>query len=132
MLKKSITYVDYNGETRTEDFYFNLTKAEIIDMELSVEGGMSEYYKRILSAKDIPELIKVFKDLIKKSYGVKSADGKRFIKNEEVYNEFVQCPAYSELFTQIAMDADGFATEFVEGIMPKDLDNLVKNTDGTN
>ena len=83
MLKKTITYVDYNGSERTEDFYFNLTKAEIMEMELSTTGGLSEMIARIVAAQDAPAIIKVFKELILKAYGQKSADGKRFVKSAQ-------------------------------------------------
>lgn len=120
MLKKNITYVDYNGEERNEDFYFNLTKAEIMEMELGVDGGMSETINKIIKAKDVPSLIKIFKDLLLRSYGVKSADGKRFIKNEELTAEFSQTEAYSQLFMELATD-DKAASEFINHIIPADL-----------
>ena len=117
MLKETITYTDYNGSERTEDFYFNLTKAEIMEMELSTTGGLSEMISRIVAAKDAPAIIKVFKDLILKAYGQKSADGKRFIKSEELSNEFAQTEAYSILFMRLATDADA-AAKFVNKIVP--------------
>ena len=118
MFKKTITYTDYNGNERTEDFYFNLTKAEIAEMELSVNGGLTEYINRITNAQDTKQLVTLFKDLILKSYGVKSLDGKRFMKNDELREEFSQTEAYSELFMELASDADA-ATKFVNGIVPK-------------
>lgn len=90
MLKKTISYVDYNGTKRTEDFYFNLTKAEISEMELEIPGGMSEMLKRITAAQDTPTLVKIFKDLILRSYGVKSDDGRRFVKSQQLKEEFSQ------------------------------------------
>lgn len=121
MLKKTITYEDYNGNERTEDFYFNLTKAELMEMELGVSGGFAESVKRIIDAQDGPSIIKIFKDLVLKAYGVKSTDGKRFIKSQEVTDEFVQTEAYSQLFMELATDADK-ASEFINGIIPKDID----------
>ena len=118
MLKKSITYVDYNDEERTEDFYFNLTSAELSEMELSTDGGLGEYIKKIVSAKDMPSIIKVFKNLLLKSYGEKSADGRRFIKSEELSTAFSQTEAYSQLFMELATD-DKAASEFINGIVPK-------------
>lgn len=118
MLVKKIKYVDYKGNEREEDFYFNLSKAEIAEMELSHKGGLSEKIKRIIDEKDNTEIVKLFKDLIIKSYGVVSDDGKRFIKNEQVREEFVQSEAYSELFMELASDADA-ASNFVNGIIPK-------------
>lgn len=117
MLKKTITYVDYNGSERTEDFYFNLTKAEIMEMELSTTGGLSEMISRIVAAKDAPAIIKVFKELILKAYGQKSADGKRFVKSAALSEEFEQTEAYSILFMELATDADA-AAKFVNAIVP--------------
>ena len=121
MLKKTITYTDYNDNTRTEDHYFNLTKAELMEMEMSTSGGMAEMIQRIVAAQEAPAIIKIFKDLILKAYGVKSPDGKRFIKTQEIIDEFVQSEAYSILFMELATDADA-AAAFVNGIMPKDID----------
>jgi hypothetical protein len=120
MLKKTVTYTDYNGLERTEDFYFNLTKAEIMEMEMSVNGGFAEQIKTVVDAKDAPAIIKVFKDLVLRAYGVKSPDGKRFIKNEELTAAFEQSPAYSEIFMELATDADA-AAKFVNGIVPADV-----------
>lgn len=121
MLKKTITYVDYNGNQRTEDFYFNLSKAEIMEMELGTTGGFVEMINRIVEAQDAPSLIKIFKDLILKAYGEKSLDGKRFVKSEEIREAFSQTEAYSNLFMELATDATA-AADFVNGIIPKNLD----------
>ena len=118
MLKKTITSVDFNGNERTEDFYFNLTKAEVMEMEMSTVGGLSEMIQKIVSAQDTPSIIKVFKDLILRSYGEKSADGKRFIKTPEMAEAFSQTEAYSALFMELATDAEA-AAAFVNGIIPK-------------
>ena len=118
MLKKTITYTDFNGMERSEDFYFNLTKAEVMEMEMSTVGGLSEMIQRIIAAQDTPSIIKVFKDLVLKSYGEKSADGKRFIKTPEIAEAFSQTEAYSVLFMELATDADA-AAAFVNGIIPK-------------
>ena len=120
MIKKTISYTDYNGIERKEDFYFNLTKAEIMEMEMSTKGGLAEMIQRIVAAQDQPAIIKIFKDLIVKAYGVKSPDGKRFIKNDEVVDEFIQTEAYSQLFMELATDADA-AAKFVNGIVPADM-----------
>lgn len=120
MLKKTISYVDYNGTKRTEDFYFNLTKAEISEMELEIPGGMSEMLKRITAAQDTPTLVKIFKDLILRSYGVKSDDGRRFIKSQQLKEEFSQTEAYSELFMELATNAEA-ASAFINGIIPADV-----------
>jgi hypothetical protein len=121
MLKETITYIDYNGVERTEDHYFNLTKAEALEMELSASGGMSEMINRIIAAKDTPTIIKIFKDLILKCYGQKSLDGRRFIKTKELSDEFSQTEAYSQLFMKLATDAEA-ASRFVNGIIPSDME----------
>lgn len=117
MLKRTITYTDYNDVERTEDFYFNLTKAEIMEMELSTTGGLSEMITRIVNAKDAPAIIKIFKDLILKAYGEKSADGKRFVKSPEISEAFAQTEAYSILFMELSTNADA-AAKFVNAIVP--------------
>ena len=117
MLKKTITYTDYNNVERTEDFYFNLTKAELMEMEMGAVGGLSGMIVKIVSAKDAPAIIKVFKELVLKAYGEKSADGKRFIKSKEISDAFAQTEAYSQLFMELATDADA-ASKFVNGIAP--------------
>lgn len=120
MLKKTVKYVDYNGEEREEDFYFNLTKAELTQMQLSEKGGLDALLDRILQTRDEPSMIKMFKEIIDLSYGVKSADGRRFIKNQEVLDDFRQTEAYSELFMELATDSEA-AGEFINGIVPKDV-----------
>ena len=124
MLKKTITFTDYNGEKRTEDFYFNLNKAEISEMELEISGGMQAMLKKIIAAQDTPSLVKIFKDLILRSYGEKSADGKYFLKKDKdghrLADMFAQSEAYSELFMELATDADA-ASDFINAIFPSDL-----------
>lgn len=122
MLKKTITYTDYNGTERTEDFYFNLSKAEIMEMEMSTTGGLAELIQRIVKTQDAPAIIKIFKDLVLKAYGEKSPDGKRFIKSEELTTAFSQTEAYSILFMELATNADA-AAKFVNGIIPVDTQN---------
>ena len=118
MLKETITYTDYNGVERTEDFYFNLSKAEVTEMEMGVTGGYQEMIMRATQTQDAPTLISIFKDIILRSYGQKSADGKRFVKSKTLSEEFSQTEAYSILFMRLATDADA-AARFVNGIMPK-------------
>ena len=117
MLKKTITYTDFDDNERTEDFYFNLTKAEITEMEMSTEGGLVKTIEKIVQTQDAKRLIEIFKDLILKSYGEKSIDGKRHIKNQEVRDNFSQTNAYSELFMELVGDAKASA-DFVNGIVP--------------
>ncbi len=122
MIKKTMTFTDYNGNERTEDFYFNLTKAELAEMELSTTGGLGQMIQDIINAQDTPRIISIFKDLVLKSYGVKSADGRRFIKSKELSMEFAQTEAYSDLFMTLATD-EAAATEFVNGIVPPEKKN---------
>ena len=125
MLKKTITYTDYNGLERTEDFYFNLTKAKIAEMELSVAGGLAEMITKIVAAKEQAAIVKVFKDLILKSYGEKSADGKRFEKQDGVLAaRFAETEAYSQLFMELATDTDA-ASKFVNGVVPAEMSKQV-------
>ena len=126
MLTKTVKYTDYNGNERTETLNFHLTKAEIAEMELSMPGGMSATIQRIIEAQDTKELIAIFKDLLLKSYGVKSPDGRRFIKNDELREEFSQTEAYSEMFMELATDAKA-ASDFVNGIVPADMQEQLKN-----
>lgn len=128
MLKKTIAYEDYNGVNRKEDYYFNLSKAEVMEMEMGTTGGMAEMIRRIVAAQDTPTLISIFKDLILKSYGEKSMDGKRFIKSKELSEAFSQTEAYSILFMELATDA-GAASDFVNGIMPADLSKLLNKSE---
>ncbi len=122
MRKETITYVDYNGEKRTEDHWFNLSKAEIMEMEMSTAGGLAETIQRVVAAQDAPSIIKIFKELILKAYGVKSIDGKKFIKIDQdghrLADDFAQTEAYSELFMKLATNSDA-ASEFVNGIIPE-------------
>lgn len=117
MLKKTVTYTDYNGIERTEDFYFHLNEAELTEMELSKSGGLSASIQAIVAAKDNAAIIGIFKDIVRKSYGVKSADGKQFIKNDKVLDAFVQNPAYSIIFMELATN-DKAAVEFLEKVIP--------------
>jgi len=125
MLKETRTYTDYDGNERTEDFYFNLTKAEILEMELSTTGGMENMVRRMIAAQDTPELVALFKKLVLAAYGVKSPDGRRFIKSDALREEFSQTEAYSDLFMELATDADK-AAAFVNGIVPVDLADAAK------
>lgn len=128
MYKKTLTYEDYNGVTRTEDFYFNLSKAELLELELSTEGGYEQLLSKIIKTKDQVKLIKIFKDLILMTYGEKSPDGRKFIKNEELRQDFMQTEAYSDLFMLLASD-DKEAAAFVNGIIPQSLRDQISQDD---
>lgn len=117
MFKKTVTYTDYNGVERTEDFYFNLNQAELTEMELSTTGGLADMIKKIIDAQDTPSIIKTFKELLLKSYGEKSADGRRFVKSKEISDAFSQTEAYSMIFMELATD-DEKAADFINGIVP--------------
>lgn len=125
MLKKKIKYTDYDGNEREEEFLFNLTKAEIIEMELGMAGGMQNFIQKIIDTRDIPELASLWKKIILKAYGEKSADGKRFIKSEELSIAFTQTEAYSELYTELCTNTEA-ASAFMNAIIPKIDDNRDK------
>lgn len=120
MLKKDITYTDFNGNERTETFYFNLTQAELVELEVSHEGGLKESLEKIVAAEDGAKIIAEMKSIVLKAYGVKSADGKHFIKNDQLRQEFEGSEAYSVLFMEMVTQAES-ATEFVNGVVPKEL-----------
>lgn len=120
MFKKTVTYEDYKGNTRTEDFYFNLNKAELVELELSTKGGLTVMMDRIIAAQDNATLFKIFKDLVSKSYGVLSDDGRKFVKNQEVLDDFMQTEAYSIIFSELATNAEA-AAEFFNNVIPQNL-----------
>ena len=120
MLKKTIAYIDYDGNDREEDFYFNLSKAELTELQLSTSGGLQKMIENIIKTKDIPRIIEIFKKIIIASYGIKSPDGRRFIKSKEITDEFTQTEAYSILFMELSTDAEA-AANFISGIIPADL-----------
>lgn len=124
MFIKTITYTDYNGTERTETHLFDINEAEALDMEVGTEGGYSEMLKKLANEKRFPELVKIFREFILKAYGVKSPDGRRFIKSEELSTEFSQTGAFVKLYTELAMDSKA-AAEFVNGVLSVDP-NLVK------
>ena len=115
MFKKTITYEDYNGVKRTEDFHFHFSKAEIIEMQLSTAGGLDATIKRIVAANNEPEIIKYFKDLVLW----------RFMKSPEISRAFAETEAYSVLFMELATDAKA-AAEFVNGLLPADVREQAK------
>lgn len=123
MLKKTFEFEDYNGVEKKVDCYFNLTKAEIMEMELGTVGGLAEMIQRVVNAQDTPTIVKIFKDLILKAYGEKSPDGMRFVKiapdGHRLADDFAQTEPYSMLFMELATDADA-AAAFINGIVPSD------------
>lgn len=119
MYKKTITYEDFNGEKQTEDFYFNLSKPEIVKLQLSIEGGLDKYIEGLAKESDPAKIIPFFERLIDISFGVKSEDGKRFLKDASYTEAFKQTAAYDEFYSQIILDQTGQeAINFVKGIMP--------------
>ena len=120
MIKKTISYVDYDGNEREEDFYFNLSKAELTELQLGTSGGLQKMIENIVKTKDIPRIIEIFKKIILASYGEKSPDGRRFVKSKEITDNFTQTEAYSILFMELSTDADK-AAEFIAGVIPADL-----------
>lgn len=125
MLKKTITALDFNDEERTEDFYFNLSEAELLDWELSTTGTLTEHIKRIEQTIDVPKLVELYKTLIDKSYGVKDADGRRFRKSPELLQEFKDTNFYSELFMELATNQEA-GGEFINGIVSNKLRGLME------
>ena len=121
MLKKLIKYTDYDGRERSENFYFYLSKAELVEMEMSEVGGMQKLIQLMIEKQDIPQIMKNMKMIIMKSYGEKSPDGRRFIKSEALSEAFSQTEAYSQLFMELATDENA-AANFVNGIVPVDID----------
>lgn len=125
MLKKTITYEDYNGETQTEDFFFNLTRAELMEMELKTEGGMEQMIDKMTKEEDTAKIIEMFKEIIITAYGVKSLDGKKFRKRQEDKEDFLDSAAYDALFVELISNPDE-AAAFVSGIIPSDVSEQAK------
>lgn len=125
MIKKTITYTDYFDQPRTEDFYFNLTKAELIEMEMSTDGGLEYYLTKISQEQDRNKLFQYFKKVILAGYGEKSDDGRQFVKSDELRQKFEQCPAYDVLLMEF-FDKPDYAATFINSMMPKDLSAKVE------
>lgn len=124
MLKKTITYEDWNGKTRTEDFFFNLTRTECAELEYGLGPGksLSSSFQTLINNNDMGAIISTVKNLLLTAYGVKSEDGRRFIKNEEIREAFEQNPAFDLIYMELATNAD-YAAEFLTAIMPSDFTN---------
>lgn len=124
MLKKTIQYQDLDGNTIVDDFYFSLSKAEMAELELSHKNGLSDYLQKIIKEEDGAKIITAFKDILRLAYGIRSDDGKRFIKSPELWEAFLQTDAYSELFMLLVTDAEHGA-EFVRGIVPASMQDAI-------
>ena len=122
MYEKVITFVDYNDEERTEKFYFNFSRAETLEYELGVNGGLSKQLELVVATRDQPKIIAFFKDFVLKAYGEKSDDGRRFVKTPEITLGFSQTEAYSNLFLELSTNAES-AAAFVNGVIPKTLED---------
>ncbi len=116
----TITYEDFNGDSVTEKLYFNLSKPELLELEVEIEGGFGAMLQRIVKSENPKDLIREFKRIILMSYGIKSEDGKRFIKNPQIREEFEQTAAYQALFMELATD-DKLAVKFLQKVLPKDM-----------
>lgn len=121
MIKKSITYTDFDGVERTDEAYFNLSKAELMEMAAEENGHYDTFLDRLIKEQKVTEIYRIFKALVEQAYGEKSPDGRRFIKSKELTDSFTQTAAYDELLLELVSDADA-AAEFVNGIMPADLE----------
>lgn len=131
MYTETITYTDYKGVERTEEFFFDLNESEITEMELSEEGGLSSLIEKVVKAKDTPTLISLFKKLILASYGEISADGRRFAKDPELSKQFTQTKAYNKLFMKLATDEKA-AANFINNVIPQEIANKAKATSSEN
>lgn len=122
MLKKRIKYTDYDGNVLEEDFYFNLTESELIKLRMSVAGGIENRMRRVMDAKNGVEIMNIFSDIIRRAYGVKSEDGRRFMKSDELYKAFEETQAYDILFMELVTDSEK-GLDFIRGILPESLAN---------
>lgn len=120
MLKKTITFEDLDGNQVTEDFYFNINKTELIQMQLSVEGGMEARLSQIVASQDGKRIMEIVDDILRQAYGVRSDDNRRFLKSDELFEDFKQTDAYNVLFLELCTDA-GASAAFMNALMPKDL-----------
>lgn len=124
MVKKTITYTDYNGETREEDFYFNLTKPELVELELGEDGGLRSYLEKIVKSKDARNVLAMFKKIIGVAYGIKSPDGRRFLKSKDISESFFQSEAYVVLYMELLNNPD-VAAAFIRSMLPEDMQSKV-------
>lgn len=120
MIVLTETYTDFNGTKRTEEFRFHFNQAELMEMELSTEGGFSARVQRIIDANSQSELIQIMKKFVVDAFGIKSEDGRRFMKDDNIRRAFVECPAYSKIFMRLATNSEA-AAEFINGVTPEDM-----------
>jgi hypothetical protein len=126
MLKRNITYEDFDGNTVTEEFHFNVSKSELVELEVDVDDGFSAWIQTVIKSKDNKELLAQFKRIVLLAYGKKSEDGKYFEKSEEMRRRFSQSNAFEELFIELAT-VEGAAATFIQGVLPKDLTELLND-----
>ena len=126
MLKKTVTYENFNGEQVTKDLYFNLTKKELIDLQVSKDGGLDAYIKKITEEEDKKAMIQLLDSIILAAYGQKSEDGERFIKNKELIDAFVSSMAYDTLIDEL-FTVEGASLQFMMGLLPKDITSQINN-----
>ena len=117
MFKHEQKYTDYNGVERTDTLYFNLSKAELMEMELSTQAGVEEMIRMLIATNDNAKIVALFKEMILKSYGIKSEDGRRFIKSKDLRDQFEQSEAYSEFFIAMIANEDNLQTKFINGVI---------------
>lgn len=125
MLKRTIQFTDFNDEACSEVHYFNLNKTELLETDFGYSGGLEKTLSKIIETQDRGELVKIFKSLILSAYGEKSVDGKRFMKSEQLRDEFSHSAAFEALFTELATN-DKAAADFIKGILPKDMEEIIK------
>lgn len=128
MLKKTIVFTDFNGDAQVEEWYFNLGKADLAEMEMATPGGMATYLKKITDNQDAQDIIDTFKMFVAKSVGKRSEDGRRHIRGPQITDEFMQSGAYEEFFMQLVTDAD-FAAEFINGLLPREIMAQIQNVE---
>ncbi len=127
MLKKTITYTDYNDSQRTDEFYFNLSKPELIRMQLGEKGGLDAQLQSVIKSQDGAQIMKFFEEIISTAYGIKSPDGREFTKSEELSRAFLQSSAYEQLYEELMSD-ESKAADFINAIIPKDKSSAITVT----
>lgn len=128
MLKKTIKYEDFDGNKREEDHYFNLTTTELTDLSNSVDGGLDVLIEKIIKEKDNRKIYDLFKKIVLMSYGIKSDDGRRFMKSDEISHEFTQTAAYDALMTEL-LQKEGMSSDFIKAIIPSEFRKQMENSE---